>query len=341
VAAIAVGAIVVSARASIGRSIAAAIGANGYWVAATFAFELASIMTFARTQRIVLREIGGHISIPWMAATATIGNAISFTLPLIGPGAGTAFTYERFVRFGSDPAAATWALGTAWMLSSAAWLVMLVVGALGSDNLVASLAGALSSAAILLGAMAMIVSLRRPGFRRLAGNVSVRFGRLAARLRGRSAQPTVETVNLSLFRFLSFRMPRKRWAEAGILSLINWFSGAACLVAAVLAVRVRVPWSDVLLVYGAGATVSTFNLTPGGLGVVEATLTAGLVGSGMSSKSALGAVLIFRTATFWVPIAAGWCLYWLVDRSIRGPREESGNEGDQRCDGEQVDERGR
>jgi hypothetical protein len=61
----------------------------------------------------------------------------------------------------------------------------------------------------------------------------------------------------------------------------------------------------------------------------------------MSSKSALGAVLIFRTATFWVPIAAGWCLYWLVDRSIRGPREESGNEGDQRCDGEQVDERGR
>jgi uncharacterized protein (TIRG00374 family) len=339
-AAVATVAIVVSERAKLGRSLGAAINADGYWVGATFAFELASIMTFARTQRIILREIGGHISIPWMAATATIGNAISFTLPLIGPGAGTAFTFQRFVRFGSDPAAATWALGTAWMLSSAAWTVMLVVGALVSRNLVASLAGAFSSAAILLGALAMVVGLRRPRFRRLAGTVSQKVGRLAARLRGRMAQPAVDAVDQSLFRFLSFRMTGRRWAEAGILSLINWFSGAACLVAAVLSVRAKVPWSDVLLVYGAGATVSTFNLTPGGLGVVEATLTAGLVGSGMSSKSALGAVLIFRTATFWVPIAAGWCLYWLIDRRLNRSREDSGHQNDGVFSGGQLDEQG-
>jgi hypothetical protein len=337
-AAVAAAAIVVLERTSIGHSLAAAIHADGYWVGATFAFELASIMTFARTQRIILREIGGHISIPWMAATATIGNAISFTLPLIGPGAGTAFTFQRFVRFGSDPAAATWALGTAWMLSSAAWTVMLVVGASVSGSLAASLAGAFTSAVILLGAIAMIAGLRRPRFRRLASNVSLRFERFTARLRGRMAQPTVDTVDQSLFRFLSFRMTRRRWAEAGALSLINWFSGAACLVAAILSVRAQVPWREVLLVYGAGATVSTFNLTPGGFGVVEATLTAGLVGSGMSSKSALGAVLIFRTATFWVPIAAGWCLYWLVDLRLHRPREDSGHQTDRPISGGQLDE---
>ncbi|HEV3060592.1 MAG TPA: hypothetical protein VGY48_20270, partial [Vicinamibacterales bacterium] len=104
---VAVAIAVLVARSTIARSLAAAINADGYWVAATFACELISIMTFARTQRIVLRSIGGYISIPWMAATATIGNAISFTLPLIGPGAGTTFTFRRFVRFGSDPAAAT------------------------------------------------------------------------------------------------------------------------------------------------------------------------------------------------------------------------------------------
>jgi uncharacterized protein (TIRG00374 family) len=315
---IAVAVIAVLERASVGRSFAAATEADGYWVAATFAFELISIMTFARTQRIILREIGGHISIPWMAATATIGNAISFTLPLIGPGAGTAFTFRRFVRFGSDPAAATWALGTAWMLSSIAYTALLIVGALVSGNLAASLAGAFTSAAIVLGAIAIIVVLRRPGLRQMASSVSLRFWRLAGRLRGRMAQPTVD-VDQSLSRFLSFRMTGRRWAEASGLSLINWFSGAACLVAAVLAVRVQVPWSKVLLVYVAGATVSSFNLTPGGLGVVEGTLTAGLVGSGMSSRSALGAVLIFRTATFWVPIALGWCLYGLIDRRARRP----------------------
>jgi hypothetical protein len=52
---IAVAAVVVLARTTLGRSFAAAINADGYWVAATFAFELASIMTFARTQRIILR----------------------------------------------------------------------------------------------------------------------------------------------------------------------------------------------------------------------------------------------------------------------------------------------
>jgi uncharacterized membrane protein YbhN (UPF0104 family) len=319
---VAAAAVAVFARTTLGRSFTAAIDADGYWVAATFAFELASIMTFARTQRIILREIGGQISIPWMAATATIGNAISFTLPLIGPGAGTAFTFRRFVRFGSDPAAAMWALGTAWMLSSVAWTVLLIVGALVSANLVASLAGAFSSAVILLGAITMIVGLRRPALRRLASNMSLKFGRLAARLQGRMAQTTNGMDDQALSRLLSFRMPGRRWAEAGVLSLANWFSGAACLVAAILAVRAPVPWSNVLLVYGAGATVSSFNLTPGGLGVVEGTLTAGLVGSGMSSKSALGAVLIFRTATFWVPIAAGWCLYGLIDRRLRPARRD-------------------
>lgn len=319
---VAVAAVAVFARTTLGRSFAAAVDADGYWVAATFAFELASIMTFARTQRIILREIGGRISIPWMAATATIGNAISFSLPLIGPGAGTAFTFRRFVGFGSDPAAAMWSLGTAWMLSTVAWTVLLIVGAVVSGNLVASLAGAISSVVILLGATAMIVALRWPALRRLTSDVSLKFGRLAARLQGRIPKTTVGVDEQALGRLLSFRMPGRRWAEAGVLSLINWFSGAACLVAAILAVRAPVPWNKALLVYVAGATVSSFNLTPGGLGVVEGALTAGLVGSGLSSKSALGAVLIFRTATFWVPIAAGWSLYGLIDRRLRRGRAD-------------------
>ena len=308
---IAVAIAVLLARSTIARSLTAAITADGYWVAATFACELLSIMTFARTQRIILRSIGGYISIPWMAATATIGNAISFTLPLIGPGAGTAFTFRRFVRFGSDPAAATWALATAWMLSSIAWALLLIVGVLVSGNVVASLAGAAISAAIVLAAIIGIVALRRPALRRFASAMSVRVASRAARLRGRLDQ---NTVDHTLLRFASFHMARGTWVEASVLSLVNWVSGAACLVTAILAVRVNVPWSKVLLVYGAGATVSSFNLTPGGLGVVEGTLVASLVAAGLTSKSALGAVLIFRTATFWTPIAAGWCLYGLVDR---------------------------
>jgi hypothetical protein len=56
VAAVALAAIAVFARASIERSFDAAIDADGHWLAATFAFELLSIMIFARTQRIILRD---------------------------------------------------------------------------------------------------------------------------------------------------------------------------------------------------------------------------------------------------------------------------------------------
>jgi uncharacterized protein (TIRG00374 family) len=65
----------------------------------------------------------------------------------------------------------------------------------------------------------------------------------------------------------------------------------------------------VLLVYCAGAVASSFNLTPGGLGVVEAVLAGGLAAAGMKSSAALGSVLIFRLLSFWLPIFVGWAIY--------------------------------
>jgi uncharacterized membrane protein YbhN (UPF0104 family) len=47
------------------------------------------------------------------------------------------------------------------------------------------------------------------------------------------------------------------------------------LAAAIHAAGAGVPWTKLLLIYCAGATADSFNLIPGGLGVVEAVLTAG------------------------------------------------------------------
>jgi uncharacterized protein (TIRG00374 family) len=167
-----------------------------------------------------------------------------------------------------------------------------------------------------------LLALRhRPGLRKFLNVISLRIARRVSRMRGRLDQDSTETDNTdnhTLSRLVSFHMSRTRWAEASVLALVNWACGAACLVAAILAVRATVPYSKVLLIYGAGATVSSFNVTPGGLGVVEGTLTAGLVTAGVNSKSALGAVLIFRTATFWIPIALGWCLFGVIDRRSSG-----------------------
>jgi uncharacterized protein (TIRG00374 family) len=113
----------------------------------------------------------------------------------------------------------------------------------------------------------------------------------------------------------AFRMHRRDWVQTVSLSFINWLASVACLAAAVLSVGADVPWTRVILIYWAGVTASSFNLTPGGLGVTEAVLTAGLVASGLRSADALGSVLIFRLVSFWLVILVGWTIYSRLRRN--------------------------
>ena len=45
---------------------------------------------------------------------------------------------------------------------------------------------------------------------------------------------------------------------------------------------------------------------PGGLGAVEAALSAGLTAAGIPGGLAVSSVLLFRLVTFWLPTIPGW-----------------------------------
>jgi glycosyltransferase 2 family protein len=62
-------------------------------------------------------------------------------------------------------------------------------------------------------------------------------------------------------------------------------------------------------VYLAAAALAAAAPTPGGLGAIEAALVAGLTGVGMQPGPAVSAVLLYRLATYWLPVAPGW-LCW-------------------------------
>jgi glycosyltransferase 2 family protein len=68
------------------------------------------------------------------------------------------------------------------------------------------------------------------------------------------------------------------------------------------------------VVYLAGNAVGSAAPTPGGIGGVEAVLAAGLTAIGIPAHEAIPAVLLFRVATFWLPIPAGWVVYLLLRR---------------------------
>ncbi len=80
-----------------------------------------------------------------------------------------------------------------------------------------------------------------------------------------------------------------------------------CLAASVRAVGVsNVPIASIAVVYLTGNVVGSFLPIPGGIGAIETAMSLGLTAAGLHGGTAIAAVLLFRTVTFWLPAPAGW-----------------------------------
>ena len=107
--------------------------------------------------------------------------------------------------------------------------------------------------------------------------------------------------------------PAKLAVGIGGILILN-IAFCACLVASVYAFGGTASslWA-IALVYLAGSTLGQAAPTPGGVGAVEAVMTAGLVGVGVDAGIALSSVLLFRLLTFWLPTIPGWLSFqWLT-----------------------------
>ena len=67
-------------------------------------------------------------------------------------------------------------------------------------------------------------------------------------------------------------------------------------------------------VYLGTATVAAATPTPGGIGGFEAAAIVGLTGVGMANGPAVSAVLLYRLATYWLPVAPGWLAWRVLQR---------------------------
>jgi undecaprenyl-diphosphatase len=67
-------------------------------------------------------------------------------------------------------------------------------------------------------------------------------------------------------------------------------------------------------VYLGAAALAAAAPTPGGLGAIEAALVAGLTGVGMAAGPAVSAVVLYRLATYWLPVLPGWLSWRFLQR---------------------------
>lgn len=89
---------------------------------------------------------------------------------------------------------------------------------------------------------------------------------------------------------------------------------AAALAACARAFGVDVDLADTLVVYVVASLFGGFMPVPGGIGVMEAALTVGLMAVGVTESAALAAAVTFRIVTFYVPPLWGAAAFRWLER---------------------------
>ncbi len=291
------------------------------WIPAALVLESASMAAFAIMLRRLLATGGASVGIRPMLATAYAANAVSVSVPLAGPALATAFTFRRFTRQGANATLAGWSLLAGWVIPSAAAALVVVGGGLASGNILVTAVAVIGGVLAVTVLVAAVASVRRPRLRGALEGPAEWMFRQGSRLLRRPAAEPGQTIRAWTQRLGSLQLPPSGWMTATGLALANWLADAAVLAVSIRATGATVPWHDLLLVYSSGIAAQSLNITPGGLGVAEGSLSLALMAAGMRTSQALAAVLLYRIASFWLVALAGWLvLFWLRrPRARRGP----------------------
>jgi uncharacterized membrane protein YbhN (UPF0104 family) len=284
------------------------------WVAAALVTELASMGTYARMQRALLRGAGTKVKVRKHVAVAYAAHSLSATLPG-GPLFSTTFNFQQMRRFGASPAVASWCIALSGALSASA---LVIIGAVG--GILARTSG--SWHALIgygCGALALALAVRviaqhpqwldRP-VRGLLSGVN--------RLRRRPPDHGQERLLRFVDQLRAVRVRPASFATAVVLAVANWLFDALCLwMCCVAGGADGITATNLVVAYCAGMAAASVPIVPGGLGVVDGALVLGLVAGGLTSSSAVAAVVLYRLISFGFIIGAGW-LVWLVIRYREG-----------------------
>ena len=285
------------------------------WLLIAIAAELVSFVVFARLQRWLLRAGGVQVPLLSMIEIALAGNAMSTSLPG-GPAWSATWAFGQLRRRGANRVLAGWVIVVAGALSSFAVFVIVAAGAWVAGNSgpfahLRWLAAALAAIPILV-AIAIEASRHSQRVNEFLAGAWMAVSSHVRPLRaiGRLVRRTVDSLGL-------VRPGLTGWAEAFALALANWLYDAAALVAVIEALHISVPWRDVLVIYGFTQVSASLPVTPGGLGVVEASMAALLVAYGTPSTSAVAVVLLYRIVSFWGLVPIGWVVWFGLEIAHR------------------------
>jgi uncharacterized protein (TIRG00374 family) len=273
-------------------------------IAAVVLLEVAWAVTLAQTVRSAVLAVGGTVGHVQMQRISMAG----FTLSRVVPGGGAAggvFAMRELMRLGNPAAAAVTAATASWATTMTS-LAVLVLGGLMVAGATGDIPGvSIAPAMLVLAVLALTgcVVLRALHSEPLRRRLTALITRVVRRL---PFGPDVATVERALSSVgvpaNSGRHLRRSFGWA----TVAWLCDAAALWLVFAACGYRLSLVALLVGYGSANLLNSIpELTPGWLGVFEAALSATYIALGVPSGIAVAAVLIYRLASFWLPVAAG------------------------------------
>ncbi|MGN6795256.1 MAG: lysylphosphatidylglycerol synthase domain-containing protein [Streptosporangiaceae bacterium] len=274
----------------------AVLHADWAWMAAVVA---ASVLTYVASAIALAGCVSARLRfLPTLATQA----ASSFINRISPANVGGMALNARFLqKSGVEPVAGAAAVGVNSFVGAIVHLALIVIffTAAGRRMTKAFALPSGSKLLLILAAVAAVVGLvlaTRPG-RRFAA---------------RTLLPALQSSAANLGQVA--RRPLKLIMVFGGSALIT-LAYIAGLAASTRAFGANASFAAIGAVYLGAAAIATASGSPGGLGALEAALVAGLTGIGIKSGAAVPAVLSYRIATYWLPVAPGWAaLQWLQRR---------------------------
>lgn len=269
-----------------------------WWVVIGLVAEAGSYVSFATAQRRLLAVADVDIGMGPMAVIVLVATTITNSMPA-GSVLSTVFSFRQFRRRGADDTVAAWSL-VAVLIAAGASLALLAavgLGIAGAEGASDDLVGVTAAVVVVALAGAVLLVQRRAALwtvAKLADVLPEQLGRL---------------VDAGLERLATVDLSTRQMVGAIGWTGGNWVLDCGCLAAAFLAVGAPVPWHGILLAYGAGQLAANLPVTPGGLGLVEGSMTIGLVAFGGDVVSTAIAVLVYRVMSFWLELPLGWVVW--------------------------------
>jgi uncharacterized protein (TIRG00374 family) len=280
------------------------------WLLAMFVLQAGSLACLWALQRMALRSARW----PDVIDSQLAGNALGKIAP--GGGAiGAALQYRMLVEVGLERGPAVAGITAVNLLTFAVVLALPVLvvptffrGSVDRTLIEATLIG-VAVFALLSAAAVALLAFDRPlelvgravqSVRNRLRRGSEPLRRLPDRLRG-ERDKLLATLG-------------PRWKQAVVATVGRWAFDYATLLAALAAVNAHPRPSLVLLAFCAAQVLAQIPITPGGLGFVEAGLTAMLALAGVGAGKAVLATFAYRLFAYWLQLPAGIVGYALHKR---------------------------